>query len=92
MACVEGPSVAGSTKIPCTEAHDWRAVTTIKLGEPADAYPGDRLSEVRTARLLQAVGAGLPQLPAALRLRLHLVPRGRVGRRQPPLGVLGPDQ
>lgn len=48
VACVEGPSVAGSVKIPCTQPHDWRAVTTIKLGEPADTYPGDRLSEVRS--------------------------------------------
>ncbi len=48
MACVEGPSVAGSVKIPCTQPHDWRAVTTIKLGEADDAYPGDRLSEVQS--------------------------------------------
>ena len=48
LACVDGPSVAGSAKIPCTQPHDWRAVTTIKLGEDADPYPGDRLSEVRT--------------------------------------------
>ncbi|MCW2814473.1 MAG: hypothetical protein JWN84_1928 [Nocardioides sp.] len=48
MACVEGPSVAQSVKIPCTQPHDWRAVTTIKLGEAADPYPGDRLSEVQS--------------------------------------------
>jgi hypothetical protein len=48
VACVDGPSVADSVKIPCTRPHDWRAVTTIKLGEPADRYPGDRLSEVRS--------------------------------------------
>ena len=34
--------------MPCSEPHDWRAVTTIKLGEPDDPYPGDRLVEVRT--------------------------------------------
>lgn len=48
LACVDGPSVADSVKIPCSEPHDWRAVTTIKLGEDADPYPGDRLSEVQT--------------------------------------------
>lgn len=48
MACVEGPSVADAPRIPCNQPHDWRAVTTIKLGEPADPYPGDRLSEVQT--------------------------------------------
>ncbi len=48
MICVDGPTVAGSVKIPCSEKHTWRAVTTIKLGQPDDPYPGDRLVEVRT--------------------------------------------
>ena len=48
IACVKGPSVADAPKIPCTKPHDWRAVTTIKLGEPGDRYPGDRLSEVQS--------------------------------------------
>lgn len=48
MVCVAGPSVTGSVKIPCTQTHDWRAVTTIKLGEPGDPYPGDRVAEVTT--------------------------------------------
>lgn len=48
MICVNGPTVSGSLKIPCSEKHTWRAVTTIKLGEPTDPYPGDRLVEVRT--------------------------------------------
>lgn len=48
MTCARGPEVTGSVKLPCSEKHDWRAVTTIKLGEPADAWPGDRLAEVRT--------------------------------------------
>ncbi|MCW2796276.1 septum formation family protein [Nocardioides sp.] len=48
MVCVAGDSVNGSVKIPCSQDHDWRAVTTIKLGEPADPYPGDRLVEVKT--------------------------------------------
>ncbi len=34
--------------MPCSEPHTWRAVTTIKLGEPEDDYPGDRLVEVQT--------------------------------------------
>lgn len=48
MVCASGPTVAGSVKVPCSEPHSWRAVTTIKLGEPDDAYPGDRVAEVRT--------------------------------------------
>ena len=60
MVCVAGPSVSGSPKIPCSEDHDWRAVTTIKLGEPTDPYPGDRLSEVRTRDFCSnSVGAWL---------------------------------
>jgi hypothetical protein len=48
MVCVNGPTVSGSVKIPCSEPHTWRAVTTIKLGQPEDPYPGDRVAEVRT--------------------------------------------
>jgi hypothetical protein len=48
LACVSGPSVSGAPRVPCSQPHDWRAVTTIKLGELADEYPGDRLSEVRS--------------------------------------------
>ena len=44
----QGPTVLKSKKLPCTEPHDWRAVTTIKLGEPEDPYPGDRLVQVRS--------------------------------------------
>lgn len=48
MVCVAGPSVTDSLKIPCSQKHDWRAVTTIKVGEPEDPYPGDRIVEVTT--------------------------------------------
>jgi hypothetical protein len=48
MVCVDGPSVSGSPKIPCSRTHTWRAVTTIVLGRSRDPYPGNRLSEVRT--------------------------------------------
>ena len=48
LVCARGPSVAEGEKVPCSEPHDWRAVSTIKLGEPADPYPGDRLVEVRS--------------------------------------------
>ncbi len=47
VACVNDETVAGA-KIPCSEPHTWRAVTTIKLGEPEDPYPGDETVEVRT--------------------------------------------
>ncbi|HJR37602.1 MAG TPA: septum formation family protein [Nocardioidaceae bacterium] len=60
MVCVNGPTVAGSVKIPCSEPHTWRAVTTIKLGDARDPYPGDRLVEVRTRDFCSdSVGAWL---------------------------------
>ena len=48
MVCVDGASVQTAPKIPCTETHNWRAVTTIKVGDPEDPYPGDRAVEVTT--------------------------------------------
>ena len=46
--CAKGETFSGSTKVPCSTEHDWRAVTTIKLGDPRDAYPGDRVAAYRT--------------------------------------------
>ena len=48
MVCADGPTVAAAKKVPCTQPHVWRAVTTIKLGEDGDRYPGDKLVEART--------------------------------------------
>ncbi len=48
LVCASGASFADAVRHPCDEPHDWRAVTTIKLGEVEDPYPGDRLSEVRS--------------------------------------------
>ena len=93
LVCVNG-DVGGQSapKIPCTEPHNWRAVTTIKLGEPEDPYPGDRLVEVTTRDFCSDSVRRLARLPARVRVRLHVVPRGRVEGRQPPLGLLGEDE
>ncbi len=48
LVCAAGPSVAEGEKVPCSEKHDWRAVSAIKLGEADDPYPGDRLVEVQS--------------------------------------------
>ena len=48
MACVDGASVSAVPPVPCTEPHQWRAVTTIVVGKDKDPYPGDRLVEVLT--------------------------------------------
>lgn len=48
MTCARGGTVATGVKVDCTEKHDWRAVTTVKIGQPTDPYPGDRIVEVRS--------------------------------------------
>lgn len=60
MVCADGETVAEAPKVPCSEPHDWRAVTTIKLGEPDEPYPGDRVVEVTTRDFCsRSVGAWL---------------------------------
>jgi hypothetical protein len=60
MVCADGPTVSGSVKVPCTQPHEWRAVTTISLGDAQDDYPGDRLVEVTTRDFCsKSVGAWL---------------------------------
>jgi hypothetical protein len=60
MVCADGDSVDAGPKIPCSEPHQWRAVTTIKLGEVDDGYPGDRQVEVLTRDFCSdSVGAWL---------------------------------
>ena len=46
MACVDGADVSAVPPVPCSEPHQWRAVTTIVVGKEEDEYPGDRLVEV----------------------------------------------
>ncbi|UMG92901.1 septum formation family protein [Nocardioides sp. TF02-7] len=48
MVCAAGRTVTEGDKVPCSQPHDWRAATTIKLGEPDDAYPGDQVVASRT--------------------------------------------
>jgi hypothetical protein len=48
LVCAQGPTVAGSVKVPCDQEHEWRAISTVQLGQPGDVYPGDRAVEVKT--------------------------------------------
>jgi len=60
LTCARGTTVDRSKKVPCSEPHDWRAVTAIKVGLPDDPYPGDRIVEVRSRdRCSDWVGAWL---------------------------------
>ena len=64
LTCIDGPSVAAGVKVPCDKKHAWRAATTIKLGQPGDPYPGDRLVQVRTRDFCQdSVGAWMNYPP-----------------------------
>jgi hypothetical protein len=64
LTCARGATVATSTKLPCSQDHDWRAVTTIKVGQPDEAYPGDRIVEVRSRdRCSDWVGAWMHYTP-----------------------------
>ena len=64
LTCARGATVVRSTKVPCSESHDWRAVTTIKVGQPQDAYPGDRIVQVRSRdRCSDWIGAWLHYPP-----------------------------
>lgn len=60
MACADGARVASSPKVPCSETHTWRAVTTVVLGEGEDTYPGDDRVAARTRNYCsESVGAWL---------------------------------
>jgi hypothetical protein len=63
LTCARGPSVAGSVKVPCSETHDWRAVTTVKVGKPEDPYPGDRVVQVRSRDYCQESVGGWMHYP-----------------------------
>jgi hypothetical protein len=51
LSCARGATFSGSTKVACSEPHDWRAITAIKVGQPGDPYPGDRIVQVRSRDL-----------------------------------------
>jgi hypothetical protein len=60
LVCAQGATVDGSVKVPCTQKHDWRAVTTIVLGDASAQYPGDGAVQARTKDFCsKSVGAWL---------------------------------
>lgn len=48
MLCANGAQVADAPKVPCSEPHNWRAVSAVVLGKPKDKWPGARVVEVNT--------------------------------------------
>ncbi len=60
LVCAAGETVDEAVKLPCSQPHDWRAVSTIKLGEAGDPFPGDAVVETKTEDYCsQSVGAWL---------------------------------
>jgi hypothetical protein len=60
LVCAQGATVDGSVKVPCTDKHNWRAVTTIVLGDASAQYPGDGAVQARTKDFCsKSVGAWL---------------------------------
>ncbi|HEY3530288.1 MAG TPA: septum formation family protein [Nocardioides sp.] len=60
MVCAQGTTVSSAVKIPCSQKHNWRAVTTIVLGAAGDPYPGDEVVKARTRDFCsKSVGAWL---------------------------------
>jgi hypothetical protein len=48
LTCVADATVSGSPRVPCSEKHAWRAVSTIVVGTAQERYPGDRVLMVRS--------------------------------------------
>ena len=48
LVCAAGDVFEKAEKLPCSQPHDWRAVSAIKVGEPGDEYPGDSVVASRT--------------------------------------------
>lgn len=48
LVCADGASVDDAVKVPCTQQHNWRAISTVVLGQAADPYPGDHAVELKT--------------------------------------------
>ncbi|UDY24843.1 septum formation family protein [Nocardioides sp. Kera G14] len=48
MACARGEDVTSGTRVACNQSHGWRAVTTIKVGEVDDPWPGTKAVQAKT--------------------------------------------
>ena len=92
LVCADGPTVAEGAKVPCTEEHHVAGGDHHQARRAGRRLPGRPARRGDHPRLLLRLGRRLAELPGRLRLRLHLVPRGRVGGRQPALGLLGEDR
>lgn len=49
MSCADGGALNDSPRVPCSEPHTWRAVTTVQVGAADDEYPGDDVVQARSS-------------------------------------------
>lgn len=64
LVCADGPVFEQADKVPCSEPHEWRAVSSIKVGEPDDDYPGDDVVASRTNALCRTAVQAFMGYPA----------------------------
>lgn len=65
LVCARGATFETAARVPCSQPHDWRAVTTIKVGEPAAPYPGDDAVKTKTDQYCQGSVSAYLGYPAA---------------------------
>lgn len=64
QTCARGARLADAARVPCSEPHDWRAVTAVKVGTPDEAWPGEKIVRARSRdRCSDWVGAWLHYTP-----------------------------
>ena len=73
------------------QPHDWRAVSTIKLGEKSATYPSYCVVQVRTRDFCSSSVGATSATRSTTTSRARGSSRGRVAGRQPALRVLGAD-
>lgn len=67
MACARGEDVNTGTKVACNQSHVWRAVTTIKVGESTEAWPGVAKVEATTKQFCSSSVAAWLNYPTDYR-------------------------
>ncbi|MGH3412706.1 MAG: septum formation family protein [Marmoricola sp.] len=48
LTCARGARLADAARVPCSRPHDWRAISTVKVGRPGEAWPGNHVVDVRS--------------------------------------------
>ena len=92
MVCANGPTVNGVGQGPVLRGPHLAGGHHDQARGARGEVPGRPAGRGHLADFCSDSVGALAELPDRLRLRLDLLPRGRVGGRQPPLGLLGQDR